>query len=186
MTVSLAAWTLMLAPLPAQGETRWPGGPAPLVAAAEFKNDDRPGLDVVITERVPQTQPYRARVGDRDELRERAVLVPVMRMWRLTLDDNLRVFTHDGKRVQPREKSVFEEGVPPVGPVAKRAKREGALLELDKHNWPWSMMLVPVMGVDLYELANNHLWRTEFGFPDFGEPAADWMKVERGRQGFTE
>jgi len=83
-------------------------------------------------------------------------------------------------------KSVFEEGVPPVGPVAKRARKEGALLELDKHNWPWSMMLVPVMGVDLYELSNNHVWRTEFGLPDFGEPAADWMRVERDRRGFTE
>ncbi|HKB42462.1 MAG TPA: hypothetical protein VKD72_38905, partial [Gemmataceae bacterium] len=76
-------------------------------------------------------------------------------------------------------KSVLEEGVPPVGPVAKRARKEGALLELDKHNWPWSMMLVPVMGVDLYELSNNHIWRTEFGFPGWAEPPADWMKAER-------
>jgi hypothetical protein len=83
-------------------------------------------------------------------------------------------------------KSVFEEGVPPVGPVARRAKQEGALLELDKHNWPWSMALVPVMGVDLYELANNHVWRTEFGFGGFGEPAAEYMRVERDRNGFTE
>jgi hypothetical protein len=83
-------------------------------------------------------------------------------------------------------KSVFEEGVPPVGPVARRAKQEGALLELDKHNWPWSMMLVPVMGVDLYELSNNHIWRTEFAFTGWGEPAADWMQAERGRDGLTE
>jgi hypothetical protein len=48
------------------------------------------------------------------------------------------------------------------------------------------MMLVPVMGVDLYELSNNHVRRTEFGFPGFGEPAAEWMKVERGPRGFTE
>src|SRR5262249_56821160 len=60
------------------------------------------------------------------------------------------------------------------------------LMELDKHNWPWSVMLVPVMGIDLYELSNNHVWRTEFGLPDFGEPAADWMHVERGPRGFTE
>src|SRR5262249_61302320 len=83
-------------------------------------------------------------------------------------------------------KSVFAEGVPPVGPVAKRARKEGALLELDKHNWPWSMMLVPVMGIDLYELSNNHIWRTEFGFPDWAEPSADWMKAERSPQGLTE
>jgi hypothetical protein len=82
--------------------------------------------------------------------------------------------------------TVFDEGVPPVRPVAQRAHREGGLIELDKHNWPWSMMLVPVMQADLYELANNHLWRTEFGFPGFGEPAADFMQVERDRTGFTE
>ena len=35
----------------------------------------------------------------------------------------------------------------PSGPA-----RKAALLELDKHNWPWSMALVPVMKVDLYEL----------------------------------
>jgi hypothetical protein len=83
-------------------------------------------------------------------------------------------------------KSVLEQGVPPVGPVAKRAKQEGALLELDKHNWPWSMMLVPVLGVDLFELSNNHIWRTEFAFSDFGESPAAWMNVERGPRAFTE
>jgi hypothetical protein len=77
-------------------------------------------------------------------------------------------------------------GVPPVGPVAARARREGALIELDKHNWPWSMALVPIMPVDLYELANNHVWQTEFGYRDFGEgPSAD-MGVERDAKGFTE
>jgi hypothetical protein len=80
----------------------------------------------------------------------------------------------------------FEEGVPPVAPVAKKARQEGALLELDKHNWPWSMMLVPVMNVDLFELANNHVWRTEFGLPGWGEPAAAFMQVERDAHGFTE
>src|SRR5262249_35801832 len=83
-------------------------------------------------------------------------------------------------------RTVFDAGVPPVGPIAERARREGALLELDKHNWPWSMMLIPVLRPDLYELANNHVWRTEFGFPAFGEPAADYMKVERDARGFTE
>src|SRR5262249_20060434 len=82
-------------------------------------------------------------------------------------------------------KSVLEEGVPPVGPVARRAKQEGAPLELGKHNWPWSMMLVPVMGVDLYELSNNHLWRTEVGFPGWGEPAGGRVGAERGPDGFT-
>lgn len=75
---------------------------------------------------------------------------------------------------------------PPVHPVAERAHREGALIELDKHNWPWSMALVPVMPVDLFELSNNHVWETDFAFTDFGEPPPPYMGVERDAKGFTE
>jgi hypothetical protein len=82
--------------------------------------------------------------------------------------------------------TVLDEGVPPVRTIARRAHKEGGLIELDKHNWPWSMALIPLMPVDLYELSNNHIWRTEFAFRDFGAPAADYMKVERDGQGFTE
>ncbi|RPH49396.1 MAG: hypothetical protein EHM91_03125, partial [Planctomycetota bacterium] len=80
-------------------------------------------------------------------------------------------------------KTLFEEGVPPVGPIVKKAREEGALLELDKHNWPWSMMLAPVFNVDLYELANNHMWETEFAFRDFGSPAPDYMNIEKDGSG---
>jgi hypothetical protein len=83
-------------------------------------------------------------------------------------------------------KTLFEEGVPPVRPVVRKAREEGALLELDKHNWPWSMMLAPVFNVDLYELSNNHMWETEFAFKDFGSPAPDCMKIEKDAKGFTE
>lgn len=108
------------------------------------------------------------------------------------LNTEYEIFTVGGKRhtlgavFVLGHQTVFEEGVPPVRSVAERAHREGALLELDKHCWPWSMALVPAMGVDLYELANNHCWRTEFGFPNFGEPAADYMQVERDERGWTE
>jgi hypothetical protein len=83
-------------------------------------------------------------------------------------------------------RTLLDTGVPPVRPIADKAHQEGALIELDKHNWPWTMMLVPVMRPDLYELTNNHVWRTEFAFKDFGEPAAEYMKVERGRKDWTE
>jgi hypothetical protein len=83
-------------------------------------------------------------------------------------------------------KTPLDLGVPPVIPVAERAHREGALIELDKHNWPWSMALVPMMPVDLFELANNHIWETGFAFRDFGEAPADAMGVERDANGFTE
>ena len=80
----------------------------------------------------------------------------------------------------------FRIGAPPVTPIAAQARRQGALLELDKHNWPWSMMLVPVMNVDLFELTNNHIWRTEFAFKDFGEKPAKYMNIEIDEKGFTE
>jgi hypothetical protein len=83
-------------------------------------------------------------------------------------------------------RSVFDAGVPPLSPVAERARAEGALIELDKHAWPWSMCLVPLLDVDLYELANNHLWRTEFGFRAWGAPPPDYMRVERDAGGLTE
>jgi hypothetical protein len=75
-------------------------------------------------------------------------------------------------------------GVPPLTQVAGQAKLEGALLDLDKHDWPWSMALVPIMGIDLYELANNHMWRTEFGLTNWSTAAPAYMGLPHGgRQG---
>ncbi len=83
-------------------------------------------------------------------------------------------------------KTVFNQGVPPVGEIARQTHQQGGLLELDKHNWPWSMMLVPVMKVDLYELTNNHVWRAPFYFRDFGTPPPAYMQVELDDRGMTE
>lgn len=102
------------------------------------------------------------------------------------------IFTVGGKRhtlgavFVLNHKSVFEKGVPPVGPVLKKARQEKALLDLDKHNWPWSMTLIPLMNVDLYELSNNHVWRARFGFTKFGTPAPKFMNIEMGPDGMTE
>lgn len=83
-------------------------------------------------------------------------------------------------------RTVFDVGAPPVRGIAERIHREGGLIELDKHNWPWSMMLIPIMQPDLYELSNNHLWRTEFAFRGWGEAAPPDMHVERDEKGLTE
>ncbi len=76
---------------------------------------------------------------------------------------------------------------PPVIPVALEARRQSALLDLDKHNWPWSLMLVPAVQVDLFELTNNHLWRTEFRFTDFhAEFVPEYMNIEMRDGKYTE
>lgn len=80
----------------------------------------------------------------------------------------------------------FNDVVPPVGPVAQKAHQENALIDLDKHNWPWSLMLVPIAKVDLFELANNSLWRTNFGFRQTMVAPAEFMQVESDEQGLTE
>jgi len=83
-------------------------------------------------------------------------------------------------------RTVLDAGAPPVRGIAEQIHREGGLIELDKHNWPWSMMLIPVMQPDLYELANNHVWRTEFAFGGWGEPAPAYMHAEHDDKGLTE
>jgi hypothetical protein len=80
------------------------------------------------------------------------------------------IFTVDGRQhtlgavFVLNHRTPLDLPAPPVRPVAEAARAQGALLDLDKHNWPWSLMLVPVMGVDLFELANNHLWQAPFIF----------------------
>jgi peptidoglycan/xylan/chitin deacetylase (PgdA/CDA1 family) len=69
----------------------------------------------------------------------------------------------------------FEQPVFPLDALAKKARSEGALLDLEKHNWPWSVALVPLLNVDLFELANNHHWQTEYGVKNWSEPAPAWM-----------
>jgi hypothetical protein len=83
-------------------------------------------------------------------------------------------------------RSRFTEGIPPVAAIAEQAHREGAIIDLEKHNWPCSLMLVPVARVDLYELANNSLWKTAFGFRTSMVPPAAYMQVETDEGGFTE
>ena len=81
----------------------------------------------------------------------------------------------------------FDLQAHPVKAVAEAARKQGAILDLDKHNWPWSMMLLPLMDVDLYELTNNHLWRTEFLFKDwYPEYFPSYLGGEPKRQSYSE
>jgi hypothetical protein len=84
-------------------------------------------------------------------------------------------------------KQPLQIAAPPVKAIAEEARRQGAILDLDKHSWPWSLMLIPIMKVDLFELTNNHLWQTEFGFTQWTLSAVpEYMKLEMSPKGFTE
>ncbi len=78
----------------------------------------------------------------------------------------------------------FTLGAPPMRAIAEEAHRQGALLDMDKHDRAWSLMLVPVMKIDLFELANNCLWRAPFAFTNFNLPAPAFMNLpDAGRSG---
>ena len=72
-------------------------------------------------------------------------------------------------------KERFDVPVFPLKRVSERAHAEGGLIDLEKHNWPWSVAIVPVLKPDLFELANNHHWRVEFGVRNWAVPAPKWM-----------
>ena len=85
------------------------------------------------------------------------------------------------------QKTTLASGVPPVAPTLAQARREGALIELEKHSWPWTIAMAAALGPDLFELANNHLWRVPFGFPQWTVSAAGkYMNLEMDARGFTE
>lgn len=106
------------------------------------------------------------------------------------LNTEYELFTYGGKRHTLgavfiiNHKQPIELGAPPVARIAAEARRQGALLDLDKHTWPWSAMIVPVMKVDLFELANNHMWRTNFLFRDWTiETLPDDWEIETDAEG---
>lgn len=121
-----------------------------------------------------------------DYLDETHVIYPV--------NTEYEIFTVDGRRHTQgavfvlNHKSPLNLPAPPTLPIAEEARRQGAILDLDKHSWNWSMMIVPIMNVDLFELSNNHHWKTQFGFPQWTLENAptDWPEIETTDAGFTE
>jgi hypothetical protein len=74
-------------------------------------------------------------------------------------------------------RSPFQQTCLPLSRIAEQAHSEGALIDLEKHNWEWSAVAAPMLPVDLFELANNHNWRIGFGVKNWGAPAPKWLKL---------
>ena len=109
------------------------------------------------------------------------------------LNTEYEIFTVGGKShtlgavLAIGHRNPFTQKAPPLAVIAEQTHREGGLLDLEKHSWPWSIAIVPIMSVDLFELSNNHVWQTEFGYPDWTiEAAPDYMRLERSANGLTE
>lgn len=84
-------------------------------------------------------------------------------------------------------KSVFDEGVPPWGPLARRARAEGAIFDMDKLDWQFSMILPHATDARLYELSNNHMWRTKFAYTKWNSQTPGFLQPPAGaKQGNEE
>ncbi len=85
-----------------------------------------------------------------------------------------------GAFVVAHHRTPFDMPVFPLKGIAEKARAEGALIDLEKHNWPWSMAVVPILHPDLFELSNNHLWRTHFAVRRWAVPAPAYMGIPQG------
>jgi hypothetical protein len=76
----------------------------------------------------------------------------------------------------------LRQTVPPWKPVveAARASDPGVLFDMDKLAWPFAMTLPVIANDATYELANNHMWRTEFAFREWYTPAPSWISPPFG------
>jgi len=80
--------------------------------------------------------------------------------------------------------SSLQQTVPPWKPVidALRSSEPRALFDMDKLDWPFAMVL-PTLGENcLYELSNNHVWRTKFAFKDWNTTAPPFIHPPFGSQ----
>jgi type 1 glutamine amidotransferase len=164
-------------------------GEMPAVVQAEDLNIAFPLTYWVTTAEAIPTQSNRAE-GWRDPPAPHKV---TPENWLYLLNTEYEIFSVGGKQhtlgafLLIGHKTPLDIASPPITAPAEWAHREGGLIDLEKHSWPWSVLLVPVMKPDLYELANNHCWRTEFGFPKWTiETVPDYMKIERDERGLTE
>jgi hypothetical protein len=79
-------------------------------------------------------------------------------------------------------KEPLELGVPPWEPVIEAVGQRDpqAVFDMDKLDWPFAMLLPTIAPGALYELANNHMWRTEFAFRQWNSAAPVWMRPPGG------
>ena len=71
-------------------------------------------------------------------------------------------------------------GAPDWRPIADHARSVGALMDMDKLDWPFAMTLPHTTDATLYELANNHMWRTEFAITRWNTEAPAFLQPPNG------
>lgn len=73
--------------------------------------------------------------------------------------------------------SALQQTVPPWKPVIESAEAAdpNVIFDMDKLAWPFAMTLPVLAPTATYELANNHMWRTEFAFREWYTPTPPFI-----------
>ncbi len=81
-------------------------------------------------------------------------------------------------------RNSLQQTVPPWKPVIDGLKlsEQQVLFDMDKLDWPFAMVLPTLGGDCLYELANNHVWRTRFAFTNWNTTAPPFIHPPFGSQ----
>ena len=76
----------------------------------------------------------------------------------------------------------LQQTVPPWKGVVEAARTAdpNVLFDMDKLAWPFAMVLPTIAPNATYELANNHMWRTEFAFENWYTPAPSFIQPPFG------
>ena len=182
LAFSLRRWTNMRSQGWFSGDTHNHREPAdlPVNQLAEDLNVALPMVDWTTVSTVPPTESGR---GFKGSWSNAPVHIDAEHVWypRNTEYEIFQTGTANhtlGALVILNHQTRFSEPVLPLSRIAAKAHAEGALLDLEKHNWPWSVALVPAVKVDLFELANNHHWATEYAVRNWAVPAPTYMGLE--------
>jgi len=114
-----------------------PSGPPPQVMILNVERDGTAYLTRTVTRFKEVTEVFKVRVGDKEETRQRKVVVPYTEMDKAVLSDKgVQVFNSDGKRLVGVNLPKFVKSVPvlvsadgkPVDPFYFRLAREGTLI----------------------------------------------------------
>ena len=163
------------------GDTHVHRAPAEManLLLAEDLNVALPLLDWTTDSHLPATADPRSLGG---QVEPRLVTVDATHVWypRNTEFEIFRVANQPhrlGAFFVLNHRARFERKLFPLADVIAQARSEGALLDLEKHNWEWTIAMAPILRPDVIEIANNHLWQAEYVLKNWAVPAPAWMKL---------
>jgi hypothetical protein len=129
--------------------------------------------------------------GDRnsiDTLADNLIMIdPTHVIW--PRNTEYEIFTTNGQQhtlgalIALRHGRPLTSKVPPWSPMIEEARQANpdVLFDMDKLDWPFAMVLPTLVPDAMYEIANNHMWRTEFAFRKWNTRAPTSMFLPDGR-----